>query len=203
MKIKYLSLFLVFLIPSLFAEDCSYLQDPKQSVVTADYVGSFNNTFPYELCLLNNPIHEEAIKYIQSIRDMKGKGVREVVTEVGNMFCRGFFGKCNQESFDYKFKESCKKARIKAGEKLGSEKLNANVSNEFIGYSYESCPELAETYIIAYKETAMDEVARYHGKMIEESSEKYLTPSHDKMQKLTNTWDTFVKIFGDISRSLQ
>jgi len=88
MKIRYLLLFLLFLLPSIFAEDCSYLQDPKQSVVTSDYKGSFNNTFPYELCIVNNPIHEEAVKYIQSIRDIKGKSPREVVTEVGNVFCR-------------------------------------------------------------------------------------------------------------------
>jgi hypothetical protein len=36
-----------------------------------DYPGSFNNEYPYQLCLLNNPIHTDAIKYIQGIKNIE------------------------------------------------------------------------------------------------------------------------------------
>jgi len=72
MKIKYLFLLILSSFCLItFAEDCSYLKDTSQSLVASDYEGSFNNTFPYELCELNNPIHEEAVEYIQGIRDIE------------------------------------------------------------------------------------------------------------------------------------
>ena len=77
------------------------------------------------------------------------------------------------------------------------------VSADFIAYSYNSCDELAATYAMAYKETAMEEAARYHKKIIEESGEKYLTPSQEKMLNLGIVWDSFVKIFGNIARSVE
>jgi len=186
-----------------FAEDCSYLKDTAQSLVASDYEGSFNNTFPYELCELNNPIHKEAVEYIQGIREIKGKSVREVVTDVGHTFCRWFFGKCNEKSFYNRFLKSCEDARINTWKKLQEKKLTTTISDQFVGYSYTGCPQLADNYIIAYKETAMEEVARYHGKIIEESSEAYLKPSHEKMQTLSTVWDSFVKIFGNIARSVE
>lgn len=204
MKIKYLLFCLLtfFFLPS-FAEDCSYLKDTSQSLVASDYEWSFNNIFPYELCELNNPIHEEAVEYIQGIRDIEWKSVRELVTDVGNTFCRGFFGTCNEESFYNRFLKSCEEARVKTGEKLKEKKMTTTISDKFVAYSYTGCPQLADNYIIAYKETAMEEVSRYHGKVIEESSEAYLKPSHEKMQTLSTVWDSFVKIFGNIARSVE
>lgn len=204
MKIKYLFLLVLSSFCLItFAEDCSYLKDTSQSLVSSDYEGSFNNTFPYELCELNNPIHEEAIEYIQGIRDITWKSVREVVTDVGNTFCRGFFGKCNEESFYGRFIKSCEQARVNTAKKLWEKKTTTTISDKFVGYSYTGCPQLADNYLIAYKETAMEEVARYHGKIIEESSEAYLKPSHEKMQTLSTVWDSFVKIFGNIARSVE
>ncbi len=208
MKIKYL-LFcvLAFILFPSFAEDCNYLKDTSQSLVASDYEWSFNNTFPYELCELNNPIHKEAVEYIQGIRNITWKSVREVVTDVGNTFCRGYFwlgcGTTTEKSFYWRFMTSCEEARVKTGEKLKEKKMTTTISDKFVGYSYTGCPQLAENYIIAYKETAMEEVARYHGKIIEESSEAYLKPSHEKMQTLSTVWDSFVKIFGNIARSVE
>lgn len=203
MKIKFFLLLLSAFSLVAFAEDCSYLKVPDQSLVKMDYEWSFNNTYPYELCELNSPIHEEAVEYIQGIRDIKGKSVREVVTDVGNTFCRGFFWECNKDSFYGRFITACEEARNKTGEKLKEKQKVETVSADFIAYSYNSCDELAETYVMAYKETAMEEVARYHGKMIEESSEAYMKPSHEKMQTLGTIWDSFVKIFGNIARSVE
>jgi hypothetical protein len=203
MKIKYIFCLLLVFCAMTFAEDCSYLKVPDQSLVKMDYEWSYNNTYPYELCELNSPIHEEAVAYIQGIRDIKGKSVREVVTDVGNTFCRGFFWECNKDSFYGRFITACEEARNKTGEKLKEKQKGETISADFIAYSYNSCDELAETYVMAYKETAMEEVARYHGKMIEESSEAYLKPSHEKMQTLGTIWDSFVKIFGNIARSVE
>lgn len=81
--------------------------------------------------------------------------------------------------------------------------MTTTISDKFVAYSYTGCPQLADNYTMAYKETAMEEVARYHGKIIEESSEAYLKPSHEKMQTLSTVWDSFVKIFGNIARSVE
>jgi|GEM_PF-2659239 len=71
MKIKYLFLCIFVASISVFAEDCSYLKDPTQSYVNMDYPGSFNNEYPYQLCILNNPIHADAIEYIQGIKNIE------------------------------------------------------------------------------------------------------------------------------------
>ncbi len=207
MKIKFFLLLLSAFSLMAFAEDCSYLKVPDQSLVRMDYEWSYNNTYPYELCELNSPIHEEAVEYIQGIRDIKGKSVREVVTDVGNTFCRGYFwlgcGTTTNKSFYWRFVTSCEEARNKTWETLRGKWKIETISTDFIAYSYNNCDELAETYVMAYKETAMEEVARYHGKMIEESSEAYLKPSHEKMQTLGTIWDSFLKIFGNIARSVE
>lgn len=203
MKIKYLPFLLLLVSIGIFAEDCSYLKDPTQSFVERDYEGSFNYEFPYQLCELNSPIHEEATEYIQGIRDIKDKTVVEIVRDVGNKFCRGYFWDCDEKSFYGRFLASCDTARAKTAEILKNKNKAEPVSSQFISYSYIGCPNLAEEYITSYKEVAMEEVARYHGKAIEESNAKYLNESHEKMGTLGGVWDTFLKIFGNIARSFQ
>lgn len=168
-----------------------------------DYEWSFNNIYPYELCKLNSPVHEDVTEYIQSIKDIDGKNVREVMTDVGNVLCRGYFWECSKDSFYGRFKANCESARTKTEEQLKDKQQWETISADFIAYSYNNCPSLAEIYTMAYKEVAIEEVGRYHGKQIEKSSQAYLDPSGEKMQTLTGVWDTFVKIFGNIARSFQ
>jgi hypothetical protein len=129
--------------------------------------------------------------------------VREVFTEVGETFCRGYFWECNEESFYGRFIISCGKARAKTAEILKDKDQPENVSAEFISFSYSGCPILSENYLIAYKEVAMEEVARYHWKIIEASNYTYLKDSHKKMDILSGVMNTFVKILGNIARSFQ
>lgn len=203
MKIKYISLFLSLVILGVFAEDCSYLKVKDQSLVKMDYEWSYNNTYPYELCKLNSPIHEEAIEYIQGIKDTEGKDVRELMTDVGNVFCRGYFWECGKDSFYGRFKANCKSAREKTAEQLKDKQKSETISADFIAYSFNGCEALAETYMKPYKEVAISEVGRYHKKQIEKSSKTYMDPSAEKMWTLGGTWDTFIKIFGNIARSIQ
>lgn len=81
---------------------------------------------------------------------------------MGEIFCRGYFGECNEESFYGRFITSCEMARAKTAEILKDKKKAETVSADLISFSYGGCPILAENYLIAYKEVAMEEVARYH-----------------------------------------
>lgn len=205
MKINYLAYFLLLTFPflSFAAENCEDYKTPEQSLVKMDYAWSFNNIYPYELCKLNAPIHEEAIQYIQDIKNKEWQDIQEVVTEAGNVFCRGYFGECGDASFYTRFVQSCEDAQAKTGEQLKEKKKKETISADFIAYSYNSCDELSATYAMAYKEVAMEEAGRYHKKFIEESAEEYLTPSQEKMLNLGIVWDSFVKIFGNIARSVE
>lgn len=168
-----------------------------------DYPGKFNYEYPYQLCLLNSPIHEEITEYIQGIRDTEGKTSTEMITEIGNKFCRGYYWECDEKSFYGRFLASCDTARAKTAEILNQNNTVESVATQFISYSYIGCPNLAEEYITTYKEVAMLEVNGYIAKKIEESNAKYLNASHDKMDTLGGVWDTFLKIFGNIARSFQ
>lgn len=203
MKIKYLVYCLFIVTLGVFAEDCNYLKDPTQSYIDMDYEWSFNYEYPYQLCLLNNPIHTEAIEYIQSIRTIEGKTVRELVTDVGNKFCRGYFWECNEESFYGRFLVACNTARSNAADILKDKKQPETISSRFVSFSYSWCPILADKYISSYKEVALDEVTRYHGKIIESSNYTYLKESHKKNDSLSGIMNTFVKILWNIARSFE
>lgn len=193
-------------------EDCDRLQISNESLVKMDEKWRFNNIYPYELCKLNKPIHKDIIKYLQGIRDITDKSVRELVTESGNTFCRGYFGKCDENSFYHKFTKACDDARYKTVEEMQKkfskemqEKPKPETINAyFIEYSFgDSCPSLVELYLKAYKETAIEEIALNHLERIEESNYAYLKPSYEKMKALSVIWNSFVKIFGNIARSLE
>lgn len=203
MKIKYSLLCLLVVTLWIFAEDCNYLKDPTQSYVDMDYEWSFNYEYPYQLCLLNNPIHTEAVAYIQGIRDVEGKTVRELVTDVGNKFCRGYFWECDENSFYGRFLTACNMARSKTADILKENKQPETINSQFVSFSYSGCPVLADKYISAYKEVAMDEITRYHGKIIESSNYTYLKDSHEKSDTLSGIMSTFVKILWNIARSFQ
>jgi len=185
-------------------EDCDRLQISAESLVKMDEEWRFNNIYPYELCKLNKPIHKDIIQYLQGIRDVTDKSARELVTESGNIFCRGYFGKCDENSFYHKFIKACNDARFKTVEAMQEKYQSEPINAEFIGYSFSNnCPSLVELYLKAYKETAIEEIVLNHLERIEESNYTYLKPAYEKMKALSVIWNSFVKIFGNIARSLE
>jgi len=203
MKIKYLTFFLLIASFWIFAESCEYLKIPKNNDLEMNEEWRFNYEYAYQLCLLNTPIHEDIIKHIRTVRDTEWKKIWEMVSDVGNTFCRGYFWDCNEESFYGKFLNSCEEARSKTREILVQNKTPETVNSELIWFSYSSCPSLAESYITAYKEVAMEEVARYHSKEIETSNYKYLKAAHEKWDKLSDSMNTFAKLVSNWSKSVQ
>jgi hypothetical protein len=206
MKIKYLFIFLTLFTSFLWAdEDCEQLKKSEESLVSMSEEWRFNNIYPYELCLLNSPIHKDAVEYLQGIKKITDKSVRELVTDAGNVFCRWYYGQCGENSIYHRFIKSCNDARNKTVEQLRKTGSTEPINAHFINYSFgnNNCPALAENYIVAYKEVAIEEIAINHFDRIEESSESYLKPSYEKMKALSIVWNSFVKIFGNIARSLE
>lgn len=77
------------------------------------------------------------------------------------------------------------------------------INTTFFIQSYADCADIAERYMIAYKEVALEEIARYHRDRIEKSSKKYLESSHEKMDKFTNVFQSFLKKMSNIVRSFE
>lgn len=203
MKIKFCLPILLTLFLWVFAEDCSYLKNSETNQLDMNGVWQFNYEYPYQLCLLNSPIHDDALKYIQGIKDTKDKTVWETVHEVGNVFCRGYFGECDEDSFYGRFLASCEEARSKTREILKGNNTSEAVGAELIWFSYNGCPALADTYVTAYKEVGVEEVARYHSKTIESSNNSYLEKSHEKWDKLSGVRNTFIKTLSNWVKSIQ
>lgn len=66
-------------------------------------------------------------------------------------------------------------------------------NDESFKISQIQCEPLVENLLQAFKDVSGREIAKYHKKMIESSSEKYLVPARDFMQNLLNTMGTVVK----------
>jgi hypothetical protein len=203
MKIKYLIIPLFFLTLWIFAEGCEYLREQKNNLLEMNDPLRFNYEYTYQLCLLNEPIHKEVIEHIRGIRDTKWKKIGEMITDTGNTFCRGYFWDCNEESFYWKFLQSCEDARTKTRDILVANKVSETVSAELIWFSYTSCPALAESYITAYKEVAAEEVARYHSKAIESSNNEYLQKAHEKWSTVSGYMNSFAKAVSNWTKSVQ
>lgn len=203
MKIKYLLPLLFVLSLWVFAEDCEYLRDPKVNQLENRGEWKFNAEYAYQLCLLNREIHADAVKAVQEIKNTKGKTVGEIIHGVGNTFCRGYFWECDEKSLYGRFLASCEEARTKTKEILEKNQTPEDVSSELIWFSYTGCPALAETYVTAYKEVALEEVARYHSKAIESSNNAYLEKSHEKWGKLSWVKNKFNKTFSNIAKAFQ
>lgn len=203
MKIKYIIIFLSLFSLWIYAEDCEYLLDASKNQLEMSNEGQFNYEYAYQLCILNNPIHEDIIKHIRGIRDTTWKKIGEMITDIGNVYCRGYFGECSEKSFYGRFLSACEEARTKTKEIIEKKQKPEAVSAELIGFSYTSCPTLAESYITAYKEVAGEEVARYHSKAIESSNYEYLKKSHEKWDKLSGIMSSFSKSVSNWAKSVQ
>lgn len=193
-------------------ENCKLLQEginiTIENTKNEEY---FNHYYPFHLCEKNKPIHKDVRKYIVWIRNIRDKTVQELVTEIGNTLCRGYFGICGdadeqkkKEIFYFKLITACAEAfneTLKAvenrpnGDKKISETMKIGKMND--------CKQRVEDYLVAYKQTAMEEVAYNHMERIEESSYEYYKPAYDRMRSLSFVWNTFIKIFWNIARSLE
>lgn len=203
MKIKYIILPLALLSLWVYAEDCEYLRDTKKNQLEMSNEEQFNYEYPYQLCLLNNPIHEDIKKHIRGIRDTKGKKIGEMITDTGNTFCRGYFGECDEKTFYGRFLSSCEEARTKTKEIIEKNQKPEAVSAELIWFSYTGCPTLAESYVTAYKEVAAEEVARYHSKAIESSNYEYFKAIHEKWNELSGTMASLSKNITNFAKSME
>lgn len=164
MKIKTI-LFLFVLLASIgcFAEeeDCErLLQDPEMSVISDDTAGDFNFYYPKNLCELNNEIHPKIIEYIQSIKRMEGKGVVELLHEVGEVFCVWSYGECNEESFYWRFVKSCLDARTKSIEDM-TKAVQGNTDESTSAISWTDTAWYVEesTWSAGWTDTGSDNVA--------------------------------------------
>ena len=63
--------------------------------------------------------------------------------------------------------------------------------------------DLAKRLLESFKDVANQEAARYNGKLIEASSQKYLEPSYNLMQTMSNTMGTLIKKIGSVARSFE
>lgn len=203
MKIKYIIVPLLLFSLWAFADDCEYLKNPKNNQLELNEKGRFNHEYAYQLCVLNKPIHDDIKKRIRGIRDTKWKKIGEMITDTGNTFCRGYFWECDEKSFYGRFLNACEEARTKTREILVKNKVAEDVSAELIAFSYNKCPTLSESYITAYKEVAVGEVARYHSKTIESSNYEYLKKSHEKWDKLSGVMNSFNKFVSNWAKSVQ
>ena len=93
---------------------------------------------------------------------------------------------CNRNSFYHRFVRYCDEAVISTVKKLsGNEKDQEKIesfNSKQLRFSFgennsklSGCEMLAEQYIMAYKEVAMEEIARYHAKIIENSNITYFS----------------------------
>lgn len=189
-------------------ENCDFLQKDIRNTAKDSLVEwRFNYYYPYNLCTENKPIHKEAIKYIAEIRDTKDKTVQELITDIGNVFCRDYFGVCadkekRKDTFFYRFTQACNDAKDKSIDQADQKKIE-EINIHFLQFAEIDCRNQIDRYLSAYKQAAMEEVSHNHLERIEESSFEYFKPAYDRMRSLSFVWNTFIKIFGNIARSLE
>ncbi len=191
-----------FLYSLAWGEDCSYLKNITWFVPDSA-PGQFNYLYNINLCEENAPIHAEIEEYLQWIRKTENKKPVDLIRDAGNVFCRGYFWGCDEKSFYGRFLLSCQNARVKAVNNLSTENRIASVNTEFYLDSFAGCSTLAESYLIAYKQAAFEEIALHHKNMVEQSNEKYFQSTYEKKNALLGTMQTFLKKMGNISRSFE
>jgi hypothetical protein len=213
MKIK--SLFILGIIFSCFISfaetkdcsstntNCTYLNTSGKDSFIDDSPGSFAKCYNIYLCEEFDPITKEAVKYVQAIKKTKWKTVREVVTNIGNIFCRWAFGSCGEKAFYDQYMTACATAKSKAEKSAAQNGKPVKTNSALYLESDSTCKDLANNLLGAFKDVSNQEAARYNGKLIEASSKKYLEPSNTLMQNLSNTMGTLIKKIGAVARSFE
>ncbi len=217
MKIVLFILSLVVLsMPLWFAQatDCSGFDGLKGFTIlnkesTQDEIqGTFADVYNYHVCEKTLEIDTEAFQYNQWIKKIEGKNLVEVIYDVWETFCREYFGKCNENSLYWRYRKACNDARTQTIDELQSatdiEKSIITINSELLAGSFAGvCENEAIKKLQAYKEIAVQEVARYATKIVENSNKTYLTEAHQQFNKVIEKFNTVAKMFGDIARSFQ
>lgn len=200
MKIKHITFLAIcfFLVHNTLADtwDCS-----KEGLGKTP--GSFGYHYYIELCEGFKPITKEAVDYIQSIKKFKGRTIREVITEIGEKFCRGDIGMCGEKSFSDRYKISCSTARGKAIKQTDDKYKSILTTDKAYTDSMIACPKRSDEMLESFKDVALQEAAKYDEKIIEDSNKKYLEKSHELMQNLTNTIGTVIKKLSSVAQHFE
>ncbi len=111
-------------------------------------------------------------------------------------------------SINTEYRKACNDARTQTIDELQSatdiEKSIITINSELLAGSFAGvCENEAIKKLQAYKEIAVQEVARYATKIVENSNKTYLTEAHQQFNKVIEKFNTVAKMFGDIARSFQ
>lgn len=154
------------------------------------------------MCQGFSVIDHEVISYIHEIKETVGKTPTDLIHEVGNIFCRGYFGTCDETSYNNRYTQACISAREKTIASLPPQS-SVNINHELFIESYIACEDMAQKRLQAFKEASVEEIARYHDQILEKSNESYFKETRKKMNNFITTMDTFLKKMSDISSHFQ
>lgn len=212
MKIKHILalFFLSCAIVSLWDSetwDCEYLNESSgKRPLTAtsseqEKKTAFNNLYPYNVCIEVSKVDKEIEEYVQWIKDWKQKTLVEAVHDVGSTLCRRDFCDVEKETFYSQYITACQTAYDETLKDTFQTAINFDQNKWFIGT--EKCEELIDNKLRAYKEAAMEEVARNQKDIIEWSSDKYLSKAHEVFDTVADKFNNFLLKFGEIARSFE
>ncbi len=213
MKIRHLIFLLCFASVAISwwesaTADCKYVDDSSNKRPLTDTSSpeekkaAFQNLYPHNICVEVSKVDKEVEEYIQWIKDWKKKTLVEAVYDVGNTLCRTDFCDIEKETFYSKFVTACETAYNDALEKTFQPAVALDETKWLIGT--ESCEkELIELKLRAYKDAAMEEVARNQKDIIEWSSDEYLAKAHEVFDTVADKFNNFLLKFGAIARSFE
>ena len=142
-------------------------------------------------------------EYVQSIKNIEGKNLQEVVTDIGNKLCRGFFCEDQEDIFYRRFEKACDNAFQTAQEETNEEDKTINITNPLYRESYTACIELAEKELSAFKKVAGKEATVYHKNSIETSTNTYAEKAWEMISDLANVMGTTIKKFSVIAQHVE
>lgn len=158
----------------------------------------FNEALKYEWRVKIQPssglsLFDEARAKVQSVKNTKeGTKPTEMIHNMGNDFCRWFYGTCDETSIYARLTAWCDIARDTAMNKMQSDYIKNNT--KLLLASYTSCQKLASDVIMAFKDSASIEIAGWKKEQIQKSQEKFTETSQKTFQeKVSNIWDVFKK----------
>lgn len=148
-------------------------------------------------------LFEEArVEAQNTLKTQEWSKTTELLHTMGNTFCRGFYGTCDDNSLYARLLAGCALARETALEKMESNFVRNNT--KLLIASYTTCQDLANDVIMAYKDSASIGIAQWNKEQIVQSQENFIQKTQESFQeKVSNTWDTFKKKLTNFVRSIQ
>lgn len=206
MKIRYL-LILGLLFSSITLaiwSGCSYLQT-VDGFLEKDKEEQFNYLYNYSYCQNTEEINAEAEEYLQEIKNTQWKKPIELLQEVGNTFCHGYFGDCglSDDTFYARYAEACAKSRDDAIAAMPAESRVTPNNTTLLIESYNWCMQSTLGLLQSYKDTAMVEIGNYIVANIENSYTPFGEDMHEKMSAVTTLWNVFLKKLSSIAKQFE